>query len=232
MSQLERRLSAWRESIGRAGTLTRDDIEELELHLRDSVESLSRVGLTEEEAILVALRRIGDPTVLAVEYRKVNPGLAWARRWYWMTAGFLAFTLAIGCVRLLSHAGAWFALGTGSADAWFVGVGLVGLGALCLSMIRSAKRPGGRMAHGFQSVATWIERHPVMAAHLGFSALAGLTIVDGFAKGFVWRALEEDGLFAISTMDALAATAAPIGLFLLAWHINRKDGGVAVEEGG
>lgn len=223
MSELERQVRTWRESIRRAGSLTAEDIEELEAHLLDSFDELRRVGLSEEEAMLVALRRAGDPTVLAVEYGKVNPGLAWARRWYWMTAGFLAFTLALGAIRLVSHAGAWLALDTGSADAWFLIVGLCGLGGLCLGITHSAKAPGSTVARAFQSMATWIEAHPVLVAHLGFSALAALTIVDGYAKGFVWRALGRDSLFALSTMDALAATAAPIGFFLLAWLINRRD---------
>ncbi len=229
MSQLDRRLQAWSESIQGVGTLTDGDIEELESHIRDSVDHLTRVGLSDDEAMLVALRRIGDPTVLAVEYRKVNPGLAWARRWYWMTAGFLTFTLALGAIRLLSHVGAWLGLGTGSADIWFLGAGLAGLGALCLSMMRSAKVPGGRTARALQLVATWIESRPVLVAHLGFSALAGLTLVDGYARGFVWRALGRDSLFAVSTMDALAATAVPIGLFLLAWRMNREDRTPVVE---
>lgn len=223
MSELERQVRAWRESIRRAGSLTDEDVEELEAHLMDSFRDLTRVGLSEDEAMLVALRRVGDPSVLAVEYGKVNPGLAWARRWYWMTAGFLAFTLALGGIRLVSHLGAWLTLGTGSADAWFLVVGLCGLATLCLAITYSAKAPGSRVARAFQSVATWIEEHPVLVAHVGFSALAGLTIVDGYARGFVWRALGRDSLLAVSTMDALAVTAAPIGFFLLAWLVNRRE---------
>lgn len=223
MSELERQVRAWRESIRAVGSLTGDDVEELEAHLMDSARDLRRVGLSEEEAMLVALRRVGGPSMLAVEYRKVNPGLVWARRCYWMTAGFLAFTLALGAIRVLSHAGAWLTLGTGSADAWFLIVGLCGLGGLCLGMTHLARWPGSRLARAFQSVATWIEARPVLVAHLGFSALAALTIVDGYATGFVWRAVGRDSLFALSAMDALWATAAPIGFFLLAWLMNRRD---------
>lgn len=117
MSELERWMSAWRQSLVRSDALTADDVRELDGHLSDSVADLTRVGLSQEEATLVALRRLGDPTALALEYRKASPASAWGRRWYWMTAGFLGFSLAMASVRSLAHLGAWLTLGTGAPGA-------------------------------------------------------------------------------------------------------------------
>lgn len=98
-------------------------------------------------------------------------------------------------------------------------------------MLHSARQPAGRLVCGLQRVGTWIERRPLAAAHLGFAALAGLTIADSFATGFAWRMIG-DALSAISMFDAISATAAPIGLFLLARGIRQQDEGRAAHPHG
>ena len=118
--QLDRQLAAWKESIERAGTLTEEDILELEMHVRESVRELTEQGLTQDEALLVALRRIGDPSVLALEYRKVKPRLGWAVRSTLPFVGLLGITMGVvNAISGLAAAGSGglAALSAGIAEA-------------------------------------------------------------------------------------------------------------------
>jgi hypothetical protein len=199
--QLDKQLAAWKESIVRAGTLTEEDILELELHVRDTVQELVQQRLTQEEALLVALRRIGDPSVVAVEYQKVNPGLAWARRWYWMTAGFLGFSIALQGIRTLSYLIA-LALPEGTT----------------VGMLRSATVPAGAVARALQQVATWMERHPLATGTLGFTALFALRALSGLASATLGR--EVAGAFLVLNVLAVLI---PIVLFLLGRYLNPDE---------
>lgn len=218
MHDLDRQLAAWKGSIARARTLTEDDIAELEVHLRDSVHDLSARGLSQEEALLVALRRIGDPSVLAVEYQKVNPGLVWARRWYWMTAGFLGFSVAIKGIEALSYTAAWLALPEGSAGvAWFLG--LAGYAGLALGMFRSARIPGGRLARTLQAAASVIEQYPIATSVAGFACLLALPFAGSMVRMRVLRGLE-DPTYAMLLGGALVGAGMPMLLFLLGRYVN------------
>ena len=205
--------------MSRAGTLTDGDLAELEGHLRGSVADLSGRGLDNEEALLVALRRIGDPNVLAVEFHKVNPGLAWARRWYWMSAGFLGFSIAVQAIEAMSYLAGWYALPVGWSVAGVLATGLVGYLAIGLSIVRSSKSPGGRVARALQRAVTWIQRRPIVTGTVALGCLVGLRAANGAAKGAVWGNLE--GLaVSLASVDALAAVGVPILLFFLGRHVN------------
>ena len=52
MHHLDRQLASWKESITRAGTLTVNDIAELETHVRDSVQQLTARGLRRRKRFL------------------------------------------------------------------------------------------------------------------------------------------------------------------------------------
>ena len=215
--QLDKQLAAWKESIVRAGTLTEEDILELELHVRDTVQELTEQGLTQEEALLVALRRIGDPSVVAVEYQKVNPGLAWARRWYWMTAGFLGFSIALQGIRTLSNLIA-LALPEGTMVGGLLTISLVGYGILAFGMLRSTTVPAGTVARALQQVATWMERHPLATGTLGFTALFALRALSGLASAKLGR--EVAGAFLVLNVLAVLI---PIVLFLLGRYLNPDE---------
>jgi hypothetical protein len=219
--QLDKQLAAWKESIVRAGTLTEEDLLELELHVRDTVHELTEQGLTQEEALLVALRRIGDPSVLAVEYQKVNPGLAWARRWYWMAAGFLGFSVALQGIQTL---------GTLTASLFYpkgwsfvvLTMSLLSYAVLAFGIVRSAKVPGGRVARAVQRVAIWIERHPFATGALGFTTLIGLRALTTLAMS---RIVDEIGrvFLPLWSLNALVALLVPIVLFLLGRYVNPDE---------
>src|SRR4051812_7991651 len=84
-------MAQWRESLRAAGVVGLDNIEELELHLKDSISKLESLGLSTEEAFFVAQRRLGGGAQLADEFAKINHSQIWISRVIWMLAGFIFF---------------------------------------------------------------------------------------------------------------------------------------------
>jgi len=65
---LEERIGEWRQYFRRRQAVRAIDIEELEDHLRSQVEALSEAGLDEDEAFLVAVKRLGDLDSVSREF--------------------------------------------------------------------------------------------------------------------------------------------------------------------
>lgn len=57
--------------------LSAGDVQDLEDHLRDGMEELQKVGLSEDEAFLIAVRRMGSSTALAGELAQVDSDRTW-----------------------------------------------------------------------------------------------------------------------------------------------------------
>ncbi len=74
---LERQIGLWRETLGRAAGLPAEDLQELEDHLRDEVDSLLSGGLAEDEAFLIALKRIGDAHEVARQLAVLDADKTW-----------------------------------------------------------------------------------------------------------------------------------------------------------
>jgi hypothetical protein len=60
MFNLNEAVEKWRRDCADQQTFTGGDLEELEGHLREETDHLILAGLSEEEAFLVAVRRLGD----------------------------------------------------------------------------------------------------------------------------------------------------------------------------
>jgi hypothetical protein len=74
---LEPLIDAWREYVDRAGAVNGHDVEELETHLRDQITDLGEAGLSDEEAFLIAVKRIGDIDTLSREFAREHSGRLW-----------------------------------------------------------------------------------------------------------------------------------------------------------
>ena len=61
-------------------------------------------GLNAEEAFIVSTHRIGDQKTIDHEFAKVNPGVAWRRRAFWMFFGILVSMLVGGIAGICSTA--------------------------------------------------------------------------------------------------------------------------------
>jgi len=88
--RLDEAIAAWRREIADADTLRAIDIAELETHLRDGYADLRACGLADDEAFLIARRRLGATEGVA-EFAKVNPDSVWVVRAKWMLLGVLGF---------------------------------------------------------------------------------------------------------------------------------------------
>lgn len=75
MDQLETQMDEWRSFVSRE--LDGRDLEELETHLRDQVDDLVESGLTDSEAFLVAVKRIGAVDELSREFAQEHSGRLW-----------------------------------------------------------------------------------------------------------------------------------------------------------
>jgi hypothetical protein len=106
-SPLERQISQWREYLRRRATLHGADVEELEDHLRSQVATLREQGLSDEEAFLVAVKRMGNLDALSREFAREHSERLWKQlvvaadeepgnlhREAWMVA-LLAFAAAV-----------------------------------------------------------------------------------------------------------------------------------------
>jgi len=72
MFDLEKSVRAWTDGLRSRGAFRAEDVVELESHLREEIDGLAKLGLSGEEAFLVAERRVGRPEALAAEYAKVH----------------------------------------------------------------------------------------------------------------------------------------------------------------
>lgn len=72
-------LAAWRTLMLARPAMTADDVAELESHLLDQAEDLRAVGLTQEEALLIAMRRLGEQDAVAREYAQIHTERLWHR---------------------------------------------------------------------------------------------------------------------------------------------------------
>lgn len=74
---LERQITQWREFIGSRRTISATDVDELESHLRDRIDALIASGLTEDEAFLIAVKRMGALDDLSKEYAREHSERLW-----------------------------------------------------------------------------------------------------------------------------------------------------------
>lgn len=70
----------WRERLHQSPHLRSENLDELESHLRDSVDLLQSKGLTADEAFMIGTRRIGTPDVLNDQFAVENGGTGWRHR--------------------------------------------------------------------------------------------------------------------------------------------------------
>jgi len=74
---LEEQIAQWRAYVRRRRAITGPDVEELETHLRDQVAALIEAGLAEEEAFLVAVKRMGNLDELSREFAREHSERLW-----------------------------------------------------------------------------------------------------------------------------------------------------------
>jgi len=74
---VEAEISSWRTAIQKANHLNDETLQELEDHLRDEMESLVQSGLKEDEALIIAVRRLGNGREIGRELADVDSDKLW-----------------------------------------------------------------------------------------------------------------------------------------------------------
>ena len=77
MESLESQIAEWRAYVANAPGVNGHDVDELEDHLRHQIAELDAVGLTADEAFLVAVKRMGDLDDLSREFAREHSGRLW-----------------------------------------------------------------------------------------------------------------------------------------------------------
>ena len=77
MADLEQQIAAWRSRLSALVGGNSDFVAELEVHLRDAVEDQVRRGVPAEQALAIALARLGSPEALAREFAKQSGRIPW-----------------------------------------------------------------------------------------------------------------------------------------------------------
>jgi hypothetical protein len=75
--ELEAQFAQWRTYVERRKELRPSDVDELEDHLRGSVDELVAIGLREDEAFLVAVKRMGGLDQLSREFAREHSERLW-----------------------------------------------------------------------------------------------------------------------------------------------------------
>lgn len=101
MSSLNDLIDNWRQKTSASDTLRAEDLDELEQHLRESVDELKNFGLSDDEAVLIASRRLGDVDEIEAEFSKIDVARSWRRRVCWMMLGFVAFQVFTAVVTIV-----------------------------------------------------------------------------------------------------------------------------------
>jgi hypothetical protein len=75
--KLEQKIGEWRAWVQRREAIHTTDVDELEDHLREQIETLSEAGLDDDEAFLVAVKRMGDLDSLSREFAREYSERLW-----------------------------------------------------------------------------------------------------------------------------------------------------------
>jgi hypothetical protein len=77
MERVESQIAEWRAYVADAAGVNGHDVDELEDHLRHQIADLNAAGLTDDEAFLVAVKRMGDLDALSREFAREHSGRLW-----------------------------------------------------------------------------------------------------------------------------------------------------------
>ena len=75
--ELESQIGRWRSYVQRQQVISANDADELESHLRDQITDLRDVGLSGDEAFLVAVKRMGRLDAVSREFAREHSDRLW-----------------------------------------------------------------------------------------------------------------------------------------------------------
>ena len=160
---LNQAIQQWRQQLTASPAIRREDVDELESHLRDAVAAMESKDLTPAEAFWIARHRLGTGDSLQSEFAKVNTSQIWLDRALWMIVGSLGISGISSVTNSLSNLTIlalhqWTSPGQsiGPARALFYPIIL---GSVVYGVWRSGNRMGGTL----HRLGSWSRAHPVLA---------------------------------------------------------------------
>ena len=230
MFDLDNQVQSWRRRLLDNEAMSVEEANELENHLRETIDELCK-SLSQEEAFWLAVRRTGSPETVALEFSKINGARTWTRRFQWMLAGYLL----IGA--LLSVVGSIGSIATLSAvyvglPAWAVfsssgiGVTLVTLTLVLLAWSVTNGRSLG-MQKLITSFSSWAK--PGRRWRLALAAILLILIKFGIQVGPYFTASQHlstaqfGAAAAVTTLTSIAGWLLIVGTIvaILCWLVSR-----------
>jgi hypothetical protein len=98
---LNQAIRQWRNDLAQSPAFQRENLAELESHLRDSIAMLQARELSAEESFLVAAKRMGGGPRLEAEFGRINGKSIWLDRMLWMLIGVQCWGLVYGVTNSL-----------------------------------------------------------------------------------------------------------------------------------
>ncbi len=212
---LSRAIEGWREGLRESPEFRAEDLAELEAHLRDAVAVWQGRGLTEEEAFLLAARRLGNPASLRPEFAKVNHGQVWLDRLLWMLIGIQVLGLLSTLSAVLADTAVCGGLaGIGYDFAHATGVWSRSLLPVALLSFAHLLVLGGavgglwwwvrRKESGLRSAAAGLVRRPLLAGIAICLVLLVAGLVLNSAAPLLYRNYGPNALASIALSTTLA----------------------------
>ena len=219
MFQLEEAISQWKSSQRYSGeSLDATTLDELECHLRDQIDAFREKGcLNDEEAYLLALRRLGDPDVLNREFLKQGVGLQWTRRIFWILAGYLGISSLIAIASATGVAVRTIAVLVSSESAPVAAAVmgatvtlLMGIG-LCLFVARLLRKDE---ATSFK-ITRYLREHPVVLVVGAGLILAGKGAFLSGASMYLVRQVSMKTMGSLSLVSSMSWAVVNVLFFLV-----------------
>ncbi|MFA5907242.1 MAG: permease prefix domain 1-containing protein [Vicinamibacterales bacterium] len=202
---LEKHIAQWRAHLRRRQALHGPDVEELEGHLRDQLVALTGAGLSEDEAFLVAVTRMGSRDAPSREFARAHSERLWQQ-----------LVIAPDADRPANAAYTETIVALGLAVAAGVAVKVPALFGLQLSPDEEVP------PFYFRNASLFV--FPLLAVYFmwkrGWNALSGLWLVlpfaaaAVFANAFPWETVVVDNAPKGSDTQVLTILHLPIALWL------------------
>ena len=135
MFYLNRAIENWKSELEQNEAFGKDDIMELESHLYEQTDDLTKLGLSEKEAFMVAQSRLGSPEQLGDQFKKAAPALLWKRRFFWMAIGTFGWFTIVLFHRMISAITIVAAVHSGVRSGTKLGIADIAAGLVSLLLI-------------------------------------------------------------------------------------------------
>ncbi|MEM9420274.1 MAG: hypothetical protein AAGA25_14640 [Planctomycetota bacterium] len=217
----------WRDALACRESIKGEQLDELQDHLEAELQQIPAQGLSEEERVLLAARRVGSLDQLDTQFFDANPSLAWRRRVLWMVIGYFALVVLPGGLLKLAMPAAIFAVNIAAPKVLVVS-GLIAMHVAVWAglFFFLNKRMKGLAPNA--KVSGWIKSYPVaMITMLIVAVLVfelALAIPMGYMLALRGTNISDFGTITLwnSFMNFTWSFLAPSGLGFLAWRCYRQ----------